>query len=162
MKIKPLFDRIAICEEKEEQTESGIFLGKHETEGIKTGKVLFVPTGEENADGKKLVLQVKEGDTVELCGMKWKVLITPGHTKGSMCLYLPASENGGERGILFSGDTLFCGAFGRTDFPGGSMNEMVKSLKRLDTLPSDTLVFPGHMQFTEIGEEQRGILRRMG
>ncbi len=64
MKIKPLFDRIAICEEKEEQTESGIFLGKHETEGIKTGKVLFVPTGEENADGKKLVLQVKEGDTV--------------------------------------------------------------------------------------------------
>lgn len=64
MKIKPLFDRIAICEEKEEQTESGIFLGKHESEGIKTGKVLFVPTGEENADGKKLVLQVKEGDTV--------------------------------------------------------------------------------------------------
>ena len=105
---------------------------------------------------------VKEGDIVELCGMKWKVLITPGHTKGSMCLYLPASENGGERGILFSGDTLFCGAFGRTDFPGGSMNEMVKSLKRLDTLPADTLVFPGHMQFTEIGEEQRGILRRIG
>ena len=94
--------------------------------------------------------------------MKWKVLITPGHTKGSMCLYLPASENGGERGILFSGDTLFCGAFGRTDFPGGNMNEMVKSLKRLDTLPADTLVFPGHMQFTEIGEEQRGILRRIG
>lgn len=105
---------------------------------------------------------VKEGDIVELCGMKWKVLITPGHTKGSMCLYLPASENGEERGILFSGDTLFCGAFGRTDFPGGSMNEMVKSLKRLDTLPADTLVFPGHMQFTEIGEEQRGILRRIG
>ena len=114
------------------------------------------------AQNKVVDRTVKEGDAVELCGMKWKVLITPGHTKGSMCLYLPASENGGECGILLSGDTLFCGAFGRTDFPGGSMNEMVKSLKRLDTLPSDTLVFPGHMQFTEIGEEQRGILRRIG
>ena len=108
----------------------------------------------------KVDRKVKEGDTVELCGMTWKVLITPGHTKGSMCLYLPASENGGECGILLSGDTLFCGAFGRTDFPGGNMSEMAKSLTRLSKLPENTLVFPGHMQFTEIGAEKRGVLAR--
>ena len=94
-------------------------------------------------------------DEISVCGVNLSVIPTPGHTRGSVCFYDAAGR------ILFSGDTLFCGAFGRTDFPGGSMNEMVKSLKRLDTLPSDTLVFPGHMQFTEIGEEQRGILRRI-
>lgn len=64
MNIKPLFDRIVISETTADQTESGIFLGKHDSEGIKTGTVLFVPTGEENADGKKLILQVNKGDKV--------------------------------------------------------------------------------------------------
>ena len=64
MKFKPLFDRIVISETSANQTESGIFLGKHDSEGIKTGTVLFVPEGEENADGKKLVLQVSKGDKV--------------------------------------------------------------------------------------------------
>lgn len=100
---------------------------------------------------------VNNGDTLELCGMKWQVLLTPGHTKGSMCLYLPASENGGESGVLFSGDTLFCGSHGRTDFPTGSASEMRSSLERLSKLPQNTKVFPGHMQFTSIGDEQRGV-----
>ena len=99
---------------------------------------------------------------IELCGMRWQVLMTPGHTKGSMCLYLPATENGGKVGVLFSGDTLFKGAFGRTDFPGGSMNDMWASLNRLRLLPANTLVFPGHMQSTEIGAEERGVFQRLG
>lgn len=105
---------------------------------------------------------VCDGDVIELCGMRWQVLMTPGHTKGSMCLYLPATENGGKVGVLFSGDTLFKGAFGRTDFPGGSMNDMWASLNRLRLLPANTLVFPGHMQSTEIGAEERGVFQRLG
>lgn len=64
MKIKPIYDRIVISEENEKQTASGIFLGTHDSEGIKTGTVLFVPEECENADGKKLELHVKIGDKV--------------------------------------------------------------------------------------------------
>ena len=68
----------------------------------------------------------------------WKVLHTPGHTPGSICLY---NE---EEKVLISGDTLFDGGFGRTDLRGGSMSEMTKSLARLETLPSGIRVYSGH------------------
>lgn len=64
MKIKPLFDRIVVWEEKEEKTQSGIFLGSHDSDGLKIGKVVCTSTFEENADGKKLVLHVKPGDRI--------------------------------------------------------------------------------------------------
>ena len=75
---------------------------------------------------------------------------TPGHTKGSCCYYLK------EEGVLFSGDTLFCGSVGRTDFPGGSAHEIRESLhKLLNVLPDDTDVYPGHDTSTTIGYEKR-------
>ncbi|NOZ77240.1 MAG: MBL fold metallo-hydrolase [Euryarchaeota archaeon] len=81
---------------------------------------------------------LKEGDVIELGEMKLRVLHTPGHTPGSICLY------DDERGLLFSGDTLFPdGAFGRTDF-GGSDAEMLASLERIADLEVETL-YPGHM-----------------
>ena len=83
-------------------------------------------------------------------GFVIRCLHTPGHTPGSCCYYLP-DEN-----ILFSGDTLFCGSVGRTDFPGGSMAEIVRSLHRLvEELPEQTDVLPGHDQPTTIGEEKK-------
>ena len=75
------------------------------------------------------------------------VLHTPGHTPGSICLY------SAEEGILFSGDTLFAGACGRMDFPGGNPAQMVRSLQRLRELPPETLVYPGHGPATTIGAE---------
>lgn len=69
----------------------------------------------------------------------WKVIHTPGHTPGSICLY---NEN---EKVLISGDTVFYQSYGRTDLPGGSSSDMVKSLSNLkDTLPPETLVYPGH------------------
>lgn len=105
---------------------------------------------------------LSDGDTIDLCGITWRAFVTPGHTPGSMCLYASASELGADHGVLFSGDTLFKGAFGRTDFPGGSMSAMAASLRRLQQLPANTLVLPGHMQFTEIGAEQNDVFRRIG
>lgn len=64
MKIKPIYDRIVISEENEKKSESGIFLGSRDQEGIKTGTVVFVPEECENADGKKLELHVSPGDKV--------------------------------------------------------------------------------------------------
>ncbi|MDO4649446.1 MAG: MBL fold metallo-hydrolase [Eubacteriales bacterium] len=93
---------------------------------------------------------LKDLDSVDLAGVHIQMLKTPGHTKGSCCYYL-RDEN-----LLFSGDTLFCGSVGRTDFPGGSGREMSESLHRLlDFLPESTDVLPGHGEFTTIGYEKR-------
>jgi len=77
------------------------------------------------------------------------ILPTPGHTPGSVCLYFPDDK------VLFSGDTLFCMGYGRTDLPGGNTAQLIASLQRLFTLPSNTRVYPGHGDFTTIGSEKR-------
>ena len=88
-----------------------------------------------------------EGDFVELAGLSFKVLHTPGHTPGSVCLMC---EN-----TIFSGDTLFWGSCGRTDLPGGSWNTIRVSLKRLADLPGDYEVYPGHGDFTTLSFERK-------
>ena len=77
-----------------------------------------------------------------------EIITTPGHSKGSVCLY-------GET-ILFSGDTLFSGSIGRTDLPGGSFDEIIRSIKeKLLVLPDDTAVYPGHGPATTIAREKQ-------
>ena len=90
--------------------------------------------------------RVNHGDVVKIGNMPWKVISTPGHTEGSMCLFLDSSltERLDAKPVLIAGDTLFFGSIGRTDFSGGSMSAMRKSLKRLAVLPDDTVVLPGH------------------
>lgn len=77
-----------------------------------------------------------EGDSLPFCGGEIKVYYTPGHSKGSVCLHFGDD--------LFSGDTLFAGSCGRTDLPGGDMDEILRSLARLSLLPNHTRVWPGH------------------
>jgi hydroxyacylglutathione hydrolase len=90
-----------------------------------------------------------EGEIVAAGEVRATILHTPGHSEGSLCLYLPA-EN-----LLIAGDTLFAGGVGRTDFPGGSMKKLMASLKeRLLPLPDATVVVPGHGQETTIGRER--------
>lgn len=93
---------------------------------------------------------VKEGDVLTLAGYEIRVMHTPGHTKGSVCYYLP------EAGVLLSGDTLFCESYGRYDFPTSSGRDLVASVKRLlRELPENVKVYPGHNESTEIGYEKR-------
>ncbi len=92
---------------------------------------------------------VKDEEILELAGMELKVLHTPGHTAGGCCYYLEKEK------ALFSGDTLFCQSVGRTDFPGGSMSGIVRSIKdKLMVLPDEVKVYPGHMDRTSIGAER--------
>ncbi|OIO35655.1 MAG: hypothetical protein AUJ74_05405 [Candidatus Omnitrophica bacterium CG1_02_44_16] len=90
---------------------------------------------------------LKDGDRVELDELSFEVIHTPGHTMGGICLL------GG--GVLFSGDTLFYNGVGRTDFPGASHAELLKSLKKLSFLKEDIRVYPGHGPNTTIGREAR-------
>ncbi|MBQ8748633.1 MAG: MBL fold metallo-hydrolase [Oscillospiraceae bacterium] len=88
-----------------------------------------------------------EGDTLTLAGLTIRVLHTPGHTPGSVCL---AVED-----TLFSGDTLFQNSIGRTDFPGGSFTQMQNSLRRLAAMPGNYRVLPGHGPETTLDEERK-------
>ena len=87
-------------------------------------------------------------DSVEVCGIRFDVLHTPGHTPGSVCYYDP------ENARLFSGDTLFCAGFGRCDLDGGSMMRMRDSLRKLLALPPETSVYSGHGIETTIAQEK--------
>ena len=112
----------------------------------------------------KIDRTVKDGDVIELGNMKWEVIHTPGHTKGSMCLF-NAPQNGNHTEglpVLVSGDTLFAGSTGRTDFEGGSDEDMATSMKRLAQLPDDTVVLPGHRSITSIKNERRATFARFG
>ena len=93
---------------------------------------------------------VEDGEEITLAGMTCRVIATPGHTGGGCCYYFQ------EAGILGSGDTLFAGSVGRTDFPTGSMGTLVRSIKeKLFVLPEDTRVYPGHGESTTIGDEKK-------
>lgn len=92
---------------------------------------------------------IQEGQEIKAAGFAFKVLHTPGHTPGGVCYYAEAEK------ILFSGDTLFQSSVGRTDFPLGSMSDLVRGIKeKLMVLPDEVLVYPGHMGETTIGYEK--------
>lgn len=93
---------------------------------------------------------LEDGQEFEEAGMKFRMLLTPGHTPGGCCYYQP------EEKVLFSGDTLFSGSIGRTDFPGGNLSTLVRSVKeKLLVLPEDVKVYPGHEEMTSIGQEKK-------
>lgn len=91
----------------------------------------------------------KTNSVANWAGLDWRVLPLPGHSTDGMAYYLP------EQGILFSGDSLFAGSIGRTDLPGGNLDELLKQLreKLFSSLPPKTRVYPGHGPYTTLGEE---------
>jgi len=92
---------------------------------------------------------VSDAETLQAGSLRAKVLHTPGHTEGSICLYFPTEQK------LIAGDTLFAGSIGRTDLPGGSFQKIINSLhERVLALPDETVVVPGHGPLTTIGDER--------
>lgn len=131
------FDHVGGVKEIAETTGCGVYLCPDELEMPRQwtgGELLYTHT-------------YGEGDTVELAGLSFRVLHTPGHTPGSVCL---AVED-----CLFCGDTLFRDSCGRTDLPGGSWNTITGSLKRLAALETDYKVYPGHGPATTLAEEKK-------
>lgn len=102
---------------------------------------------------------VVDGDVVEIGNTVWKVLFTPGHTPGGVCYFMEPREGAEGAPVLLSGDTLFAGTHGRTDFPESNPADMVQSLKRLAELPDETIVLPGHNGFTTIAREKAWLSR---
>jgi glyoxylase-like metal-dependent hydrolase (beta-lactamase superfamily II) len=91
---------------------------------------------------------LKEGDAIEIGDLSFQVIETHGHTPGGISFY--------GHGLVFTGDTLFRGSVGRTDFEGGDWEQLMESIKtRLLTLPDDTMVLPGHGPQSTIGAERQ-------
>ncbi len=88
-----------------------------------------------------------DGDVLNICDFEIKVIATPGHTDGSVCFLIGNA--------LFTGDTLFNGSVGRTDFKSGNRSDMVLSIKKLFALVGDYPVYPGHDEFTTLEHERK-------
>jgi glyoxylase-like metal-dependent hydrolase (beta-lactamase superfamily II) len=119
--------------------------------GVETPEVL--PPDDTLDDGKLISIgAVSSGESAVSNGppaLSGSILYTPGHTQGSVCLYLP------EQNLLLAGDTLFAGSVGRTDLPGGDGPTLIRSIhSKLLPLPDSTVVIPGHGPKTTIGDER--------
>ena len=113
-------------------------------ESISLSYIIDAPNIELEADSR-----LDDGDLIHIGDLEFKVIETPGHTKGCLCLYC---EN--ER-LVFTGDTLFSGTWGRTDLPTGSFEEIINSITfKLMELPDETIVYPGHGRTTMIQDEK--------
>nr|WP_317359331.1 MBL fold metallo-hydrolase [uncultured Tyzzerella sp.] len=142
------FDHIGACEQIKTKYNTPIVICE--------GEEILIENSENNLshmiDAKieiKADIVLKDNDIFKFGdNLSFKVLKTPGHTPGGMCLYFE-KEN-----ILFSGDTLFYGSIGRTDFPYGNSAQLIKSINRLKELPEETVVYSGHGNKTTIGTEK--------
>jgi glyoxylase-like metal-dependent hydrolase (beta-lactamase superfamily II) len=123
-------------------TKATVCISKLDDDLITRGEHLFGPLIKGGAD--KLL---KQGDTIRIENLEITCIETPGHTPGGMCFLV---EN-----CVFTGDTLFAGSIGRTDFTGGDFGSIINSIKsKLLTLPGDTIVYPGHQQISTINNEK--------
>ena len=139
---------IALDYVKEEFPNSKICIGKHEAEALNDDYLSLCVHFGVKAPLKKADILISEGDVLYLGSESLKFLHTPGHTKGGMCAFTDE--------FVISGDTLFFESVGRCDFPGGSMKELVDSIKdKLFNLPETMAVYPGHGDRTSIGHEKR-------
>ena len=101
--------------------------------------------------------RLQDEDLIHIGDLEFKVLHTPGHTRGGICLYCE------EEGLLFSGDTMFRGSWGRIDLPTASLEDIINSItNKLMLLPEETIVYPGHGKSTMIKDEKPIYLELKG
>jgi len=132
---------------------TGAVFAVHEAEGSRKGaaslnRMMGAMTGGSFRAPPEPEKLLRDGDELEIGDLSFKVIHTPGHSPGGICLY--------GQGVLFAGDTLFNLSIGRTDFPGGDYDQLMNSIRgKLMTLPDDTRVLCGHMSETTIGFERQ-------
>ena len=143
------FDHIMAVGAMVQDTHAPVYIGKEDMEMLNNpvlnGRMGLM--GVARMEGPAITAQPYD-EELSVAGLDFEILPTPGHSKGSVCLYLPDER------VMFSGDTLFCAGCGRMDLHGGSPRHMRESLRRLFTLPPGVKVYPGHGMSTTIGDER--------
>ena len=142
-------DHIGALEEVKEKKGGNILIHRFDAEGLHNKNISlteYIGLGEINVEADS---RVDDGDVIHLGDIEFKVIHTPGHTAGGSSLYCEKEK------LLFSGDTLFRGTWGRTDLPTSNFEDIIKSItNKLLVLPEDTIVYPGHSKTTMISEEE--------
>ncbi|MBQ3078890.1 MAG: MBL fold metallo-hydrolase [Clostridia bacterium] len=132
------FDHLLSAAYLEKDAGAKIYASKEDAPALTIKSASLCPPGSTTPYMPAENIVILEEGGIELAGIPFTVIKTPGHTKGGICLY-----NQEER-VIFTGDTLFDDGFGRTDLPGGDWSELTASLRRLLMLPPETTVYSGH------------------
>lgn len=142
-------DHIGGVAELKRKKGGKILISRDDAEGLYNEKINLASYINMEAPELEADSRIDDNDLIHVGNIEFKVIATPGHTKGGLCLY---SE---KEGLVFTGDTLFSGTWGRTDLPTGSFPEIIDSItNRLMPLPDDTIVYPGHGKITMIQDER--------
>ena len=142
-------DHIGGINELKRAKKGKILISRDDAEGLYNDQIslayyIKIENPELEADSR-----IDDGDLIHVGNLEFKVIATPGHTKGGLCLYCPSEE------MIFTGDTIFSGCWGRTDLPTGSMEDIMDSITRkILVLPDNTIIYPGHGKSTMIKEEK--------
>lgn len=140
------FDHVGAVPDIKKETNGKIVIHRDELEIYNGARDMAAFWGYDLDPLPEPDLLVEEGDEVRLGTLSFRVLHTPGHSPGGICLF-------GE-GVVLTGDTLFAGSVGRTDFHGGNMNKLLQSFERLMSLPPETVVLAGHGPSSTIDRER--------
>jgi len=141
------YDHVCAAKELRDQYNAIIVMHEQEKTTYRATAQRCISWGHDPEDFPEPERLVRDSDTISVGTLSFKVIHTPGHTPGGICVL---GEN-----TLFSGDTLFKGSVGRTDLPGGDFGLLSQSLKKLTLLPPQTRVLCGHDGETSIAEEMR-------
>lgn len=149
------FDHIGAADALKKLYQVKVYAHEEEADVTENGMLNLSAMFETN-DSVRVDMKLRDGEEFKLCGFDIKVIHTPGHTKGSCCYLI----NDGEKDRLFSGDTLFSGSYGRTDFPTGNSRQLMSSIvDKLLVLDEDIEVYSGHGEQTSIGDEKKWYRR---
>ena len=142
-------DHIGAVEKVKQEKGGKILIHRFDAEGLYDPSISLTDQVGLNVPELEIASRVDDNDIIHIGNIEFKVIHTPGHTKGSSSLYCE------KEGLLFSGDTLFRGTWGRTDLPTSSFVQIIDSItKKLLVLPGETIVYPGHGKSTLIKEEK--------
>lgn len=143
-------DHISGVKEVKEKVGGKILIHRMDAEGLCNENLsLTYYIGLQNPDMEADSI-LDDEDKIHLGDIEFDILHTPGHTKGGICIYCP------EHKMIFTGDTLFRGTWGRTDLPTGSFEDIIHSITdKIMILPEDTIIYPGHGKSTIVREEER-------
>jgi glyoxylase-like metal-dependent hydrolase (beta-lactamase superfamily II) len=141
------FDHVGAVTELKQQTGAKVLIHEEELEIYNAAKDMAAFWGYDLDSLPEPDVLLQDGADITVGNLRFKALHTPGHSPGGMCIY-------GEE-IIITGDTVFAGSVGRTDFYGGDINKLKASFKKLMSLPENTKVLPGHGPETTISREKR-------
>ena len=141
-------DHIGAVKEFVDKYGLKVYIHKEDAEALSDSSMNFTKSMMGKGISIKADVELSDGDEINLGELKFEIIHTPGHTKGGICIKI--------RNIMMTGDTLFNSSIGRTDFPGGSFEEIISSIKeKIFAYDDDTVIYPGHMSPTTIKAEKQ-------